>query len=501
MNISLSSVGRILRGPIQQRRNQGGLWGLVLIVLVGALVPVAFFLAATQASGRDRLGIGFFVHSFEVIAMALLGLGLVGYWALLVANLLEQNHPTLARLVPRHAQHLRAVFVSMWLLAIALATAGPGVFTGDVLGWAAGSAVALAALAAAVRWPMLWFAGCFAPILTTSALRWPWFSQALSALLRTWQAAPLAITVVLVVAGAAGLMSLVRNGDARHVASHAARKCRNLRFQSRMAGIQPLTAVDGPQGWTTRISSVPYTWWMRRVLARTDSALTTRLLIGLGPGAHWTTRVGGAFLLLGLGIVFVAAASLASISREIPSTLSGLSFGMMFGLIVATLQTQARLHQTQREQALLMLLPGTPRGGALNRWLSGHLTLNFMASWLAAGALMTSMGVAAERLDPGQIGRTLGQGRELLWVAMIPLIAYQWRRWYRMAAPTQLNALIPALLGLLLGAATWGTKLATGLGYAQIGTVVALVVLAWGACRWRRMGAEPSAFPVGRLAR
>ena len=70
-----------------------------------------------------------------------------------------------------------------------------------------------------------------------------------------------------------------------------------------------------------------------------------------------------------------------------------------------------------------------------------------------------------------------------------------------MAAPTQLNALIPALLGLLLGAATWGTKLATGLGYVQIGSVVALVALAWGVWRWRRMGAEPSAFPVGRLAR
>ena len=225
---------------------------------------------------------------------------------------------------------------------------------------------------------MLWFAGFFAPILTTSWLLAMVRPGTVGVAGCSGRRRPLAITVVLVVAGAAGLMSLVRNGDARHVASHGARKYRNLRFQSRMAGVQPLTAVDGPEGWTTRLSSVPYTWWMRRVLARPDSALTTRLLIGLGPGSHWTTRVGGAFLLLGLGIVFVAAASLTSISRELPATLSGLSFGMMFGLIVPTLQTQARLHQTQREQALLMLLPGTPRGGALNRWLSGHLTLNFL---------------------------------------------------------------------------------------------------------------------------
>jgi len=87
----------------------------------------------------------------------------------------------------------------------------------------------------------------------------------------------------------------------------------------------------------------------------------------------------------------------------------------------------------------------------------------------------------------------------MMLTAMIPLAAYQWRRWYRLPPPTQLSALFPTLLGLALAVAAWGVDRATGLGYLPIGGVLSLLTLAWGAVRWRCMADEPSAFPVGRL--
>ncbi|MEP6504575.1 MAG: hypothetical protein ABJD97_14650, partial [Betaproteobacteria bacterium] len=125
MNQDLSSIGRILVGPWQQRRSQGGLWGLALIALLCMLTAVA---VGVVSGGSAR--------SYAVVSIAVLGMGMLGGWAFLVLNVLEQNHPTFARLVPRHVGRLRATLVMAWMALVALAAVAATAFGSPTLAWA-----------------------------------------------------------------------------------------------------------------------------------------------------------------------------------------------------------------------------------------------------------------------------------------------------------------------------------------------------------------------------
>ena len=491
MNNDFSSIGRILVGPWQQRRNQGGLWGLGLIALLSTLV-VAVVAMVNSGSARG----------YAAITVPVLGpLWMLGAWALLVLNVLEQNHPTFARLLPRQVGRLRVTLVAAWATAVGLAAMAAACIGLPALAWATATAAGLLALAAALRWPLLWLLGCLSPFFTLRAQQMAWVHGAIDAVAAIWQAGDWAIALAVAGGGAVFLAALVRHGDARHAASYLARKDNNLRYQRCAAGADPLVPADGVAGWATRLRAISYAAWMRRLLARPDTSPMSRMLLGLGPAAHWTTRVLGALTTLTICLFVVAFSQASAFAPYMAGALGGLSLGAVAGIVIPTLQGSARLHQMQREQALLALLPGVRRQGALNRWLSGYLSLQFVASWLVALALAVLLERVALALVPGHSGKDIGDGRGLVQAALIPLLALQWRPWARMRAPTQLNSMLPYLLGVALAALTWGLKRLTGLGYLEIGTLYALASLAWFAVRWRRMGREPSAFPVGRLAR
>ena len=60
---------------------------------------------------------------------------------------------------------------------------------------------------------------------------------------------------------------------------------------------------------------------------------------------------------------------------------------------------------------------------------------------------------------------------------------------------------LPSLGPFLLGGVVLVLHTWAGVSYLAVAVAFALAALAWCAWRWWRMGSEPTAMPIGRLAR
>ncbi|HEY8977069.1 MAG TPA: hypothetical protein VIN75_22830, partial [Burkholderiaceae bacterium] len=214
-----SSLAHILASTWQQRRNAGGgLRGAAIVVALCFAAPVglsAWSLFCDPASvERVRQGI---------LASTLVGAGalVVAAWAMLVGNVLQQNHPTMARLVPGHVVRLRAALVAAWALLVLAAAAGPGFAFGAPLVWACETGLALAVLTAALRWPVLWAIGLVAPFVAPRLLATHEADQLVEALHATWLREDWLLTAVVLTAGALVMVGVVRSGGSRHRAGYA----------------------------------------------------------------------------------------------------------------------------------------------------------------------------------------------------------------------------------------------------------------------------------------
>jgi len=248
------------------------------------------------------------------------------------------------------------------------------------------------------------------------------------------------------------------------------------------------------------IARRPYGWWTDRLLARRDSPVMARLMVGLGPATHWTTRLrdGGLYVLLGGGMCAIVA---ALAGRDFGALiLPWLSFGLLTGACTPALQAAAQLHQTRREQALLVLLPGVPRGARLNRWLAWRMSLVFVVAALCGFALAAVLNAFAEAIQPGVVNRSTGGMALALFPALLPQVAWQWRQWARLRGATGFEMSMPGLAPVLLGLVALVLHLGAGIGYMAIGAAFAAAALLYCAWRWHRMAGEPTALPVGRLA-
>jgi hypothetical protein len=295
------------------------------------------------------------------------------------------------------------------------------------------------------------------------------------------------------------LVGVVRGGGARHSAAYASRQ----RLRDALSAPQDsATGACGNVGWLRgwTLAGRPYAWWLARLLARPASPVMSRLLAGLGPAAHWTTRVFQAFWFVVTSAALCALASPFFGSDMLAYVLPWLAFSVLTGLSTPALQAVPQLKRTQREQALLMLLPGVPRGARLNRWLAWQASASFMASALCAIAVAWGLDAIADAIRPGTSVTATGGITFGVAAALLPQVAWQWRRWARLRGPTGVQLTAPVLAPILLGAAVTVLHVTAGLGYLEAGAALAFAALAYGAWRWRRMGAEPTAFPTGRLA-
>ena len=496
----LPSIRRILAAPWHQRRNRDGLFAVALIVVLCAAAPIALY--AWSLCTNAELGGNLRQSAASTLRIALVTL-MVAWWAVVVANVLEQNHPVLARLAPRHPTRLRGA-----LLALAAAmSAFAGLMcwgVADSLAVAAGAALVLTFLAASVRWPMLWVVGSVAPYLVVVAVPGPRLQELADLLRVQWQAQRFTFAAAIAVAAALMVAGLIQDGGARHAASYETRRTRMLRFQARSRGERP--TGGGTRGFFDAVFNAPYHAWLRRTLARPASPAWSRAMLGLGPGVHWTsaaTAIVGTAVAILAGILLCKGVALVFpiVDGFIPVMLRSLAIGAMFGLVSPAMQVHQRLIQTRREQALIALLPGVPHQAALNRRLGWQMTAQFFLSWFGGFALMVAFSALATHLGPAAVELSYGDARALMVIGTLPFVALQWRRWARLPAPSSMNALAPTLLGALIAAMAWFGDMAGWFPLSAAGLAVALAALAWCALRWWRMGSEPGAFPIGRLAR
>ena len=119
MNITAYKL--ILAHGLQQRRNDQG-WRTLGIV--AALVFAAALVVIIWGSAQGARFVG---GNLLMMVVAI-------FWGGLVVNLLLQNQPNAARLVPGHVARLREVLVAGWLLASLLMTVALVVMTGPSCG-------------------------------------------------------------------------------------------------------------------------------------------------------------------------------------------------------------------------------------------------------------------------------------------------------------------------------------------------------------------------------
>jgi len=493
-----SSLAHVLASPWQQRRNAGGgLRGMAIVVALCGAAPVglAVWSLFCDPAGLDRVRQG-------IVASSLVGAGalVVVGWAMLVGNVLQQNHPTMARLVPGHVARLRTALVVAWAVVVLAAAAGPGFAFGAPMVWACETAAALAVLTAALRWPVLWALGLVGTFVAPRLLATHEADRLVDALHATWVREDWLMTAVVLTAGALVMVAVIRSGGGSHRTGYAMSRALARGF-GLCGGDSSCAASDLPMPPGLRtIARRPYAWWADRLLARRDSPVMARLLVGLGPATHWTTRVrdGVLFVLVGGGLCAIVA---ALAGREFGALVAPwLSFGLLTGACTPALQAVAQLHRTRREQALLVLLPGVPRGARLNRWLAWRMSLVFVVAALCGFALAAALNAFAETIQPGVVNRSTGGMALALFPALLPQVAWQWRQWARLRGATGFEMSMPGLAPVLLGLLALVLHLVTGTSYVAIGLAFAAIALAWCTWRWRRMADERTALPVGRLA-
>ncbi len=472
-----------------QRRNQGSLWMLGLIAAL-AVVPPLGVLALAVAHGSVAPEVSLGLRAVLGAIFQLVGLGL---WAAIVANLLQQNHPTAARLVPGHVRRLRRMLLATWAVMVVALGLLPGLLWTEPLAATTGAALTLAGVALIVRWPV---AGVcwFMLLLMLPQLIWRiqplWFDHAV------------ALTLGVTAACAVLVPRLARDGGTRHARAYARRLDRDRRSRAAREGAS--AANLSARGLGGAVATRPYFWCLRRQLARTDSPVSARLLLGLGPSLHWTSAA-NTLALSAAG--FATGCGLAAcLDLDLGQGLLGVaSVGVLFTVGVPLLQTRPRLWQVRGEQALLMLLPGVPRGGALNRWLGLRLSAQFALGLGGAIGLSAGMQALASAVADGHPVPDLAGFAHVIEAVLLPLAPLVWRRWHRLHAPAGAAGLTPALAAVALATAyemlNWLPDVGIGDHLDTLAGACFAASVAWCVLRWQRAGHEPAHLPVGRAAR
>lgn len=438
--------------------------------------------------------------AWKVFGVLMLGCLQAMWWSMFPA-LQSQNHPNPARLVPGQLPRLREVTVGLFLLLAVLSgvvgdrAMGRGL---DVMLWAGAG---LLAYALAMRWPWVWVAVWFVPA-TTSLWRGSAAWHMLSGAMGSWQAQqPVLQAGALMLAMAVLLWHLLLAGGPAHARQWA--RGRLLR--------QALTMESwGGKAWMLRSDARGWRWlqnafawarplWLDHVIrgARPTprSALARAELVALR-GVHWSTLMGAVGTVLGLAVLAALVADrLWSVpwSELLRHGSFGLFMGVMSMLVNPTLSAGTSLYQTRREQALLLLLPGMPRGQDLNRRLARRMALQFLACWTLAIALVLL--VSSLPKEPADAGFGL-----LYAAVMLPMGLLLWRNWARQGPPRGgLLALLVLCAMLAFALITW-LRRAHGVPAEAILAASAVLTLLAGWWRWRVAVQAPTAWPTGRWA-
>ena len=473
--LSQRPVMRVFASARHSLSQSGAIWPwLVLALTLAGFLPFELLLP----TGR-------WAKVVRGMTTAALCTAVLGAWVVFVLNVLQQNHPQWARLVPNHVATLRR--------ALYLGAAIVTVYAATLAAWAGWSAPVAALIVAsscafaafALRWPLLWLL----PLVALGTWQWQVKAGVPRTLGLLWQEVPWALAATVLAASGLALRAAVRVGGA----DHARAQIKLAATAATARGETPTVIHRGfNAGWfgPTRWSAWAYNTWMRCLLSRPGSSPGARLALGVGAQGHWSGALAFTLYLVLLVAILTALHTVVPLG-SFPDMLL-LPLGLA-GLMVP-LQVPVALWATRHEQALLTLLPGAPVGAALNRWLALRLAAidgAVLLSLMAVVALFSRIGGA----DPGRTGDIV-LGALVLGLLITPLL---WRDWARARAPSgpQHWALIGTTVMIGITAGVWVS------GYERswhelIGwtLLVGLPLAGW---RWRRLQQLPAAWPVGRI--
>ncbi len=484
-------VGVMLRAPWQWRRNEGA-WALagfglmVLLALATALAALAW-VPWPQA--------GFIVGVIAAVV-------LMSSWGLQFSTLLRLDHPHLAHLLPGHGRALRTAALTLWLLGVALSTAGVLLMARGLLGLgnlpvlvvALAAGATLLWLAMALRWWWMWgLIWLPLPVLDVFGL-WSRLEPALALLRGLWQAQPVLWTVVALTGMGVALCSLFGQADAAHARAYASRERLRRIAAAGAAGQRPPLATYGRWG---EVLGSPFQaladGWLANVLRSASlqpASVMARADLVLQGQQHWLRQL-AALALFQVVVVIGVALLTALLGEDVAVAFElghiGLGIGLLSMAIGPLLNPAGALWLTRREQALLVLLPGMPQGPGLNRLLARRQLRQFLLMWLAV--LPAFLGMVWWSGAPQVLG-FLG--------AALPLSALMWRDTSRLQTPTQLTSFLPYLLFIGLGLLSMvflrsQPTLLWPWALACLALTVAL--LSW---RWRGVSHWPQSLPAGR---
>lgn len=432
---------------------------------------------------------------------SLVGLATVlGLWVVVAASLLEQNHPHAARFVPGHLRGLREAALLAWLGFSGLAGLLLWQTTAGHLALPAALLIC-AALCVYIAWSQrnwaLWLLLCFGPIVAAPLrldMRWAPLWQAL---IELWRGQPWSVLALCLLALAPLLTGVFGHGDERHRAVYARRRRVRMAAREGMAGKQSgLAAFGRPGEWVDRPFNAVNSAWLAHVLARArrePASVMARAEIVLHGRQHWLHHLlglGVALALVGLGFAIAFALAGPQVGMAWKSGGLGMGIGLASAGFNPIFALPHMLWHSRREQALLVLLPGMPRGAALNRAVAWLQLRHFLLAWgVASAGLLLLADRAGQPLLACQP------------MAALPLgIVSLLRASAGMAAPRSWTAAAPVLGLLLIGTALWTLHLWLGLPLWLLAAASAVVSAGLFAWRWRRIGAAPQALPAGRLA-
>lgn len=422
---------------------------------------------------------------------------MLGVWLAMCGSLLEQNHPTAARTVPGHLHTLQRAALLGWALCAGITT---------LLLWA------IVPIPGA--WPLQWLSCGFIAVflLWASRMVWLWllltllspllgaFSATLAplgrALATLWSEHTAAMLLAGLLAQATLVVLAFGAGGARHSARYARQSLMRNAMRLQLDGRQVNAAAWGrPIEWLTRPFGQVIDVWQHHLLARADNGSPRNVLaranVVLHGAQHWMYQLMGlATLAVIVLVAFVAVSRLMQVplATFLPGALgmgiaiASMGFNPAFALPTA-------LWQSRREQALLCLLPGMPRGATLSRAVAaGHLR-NAGIAWLGTSLVLLALGLAAHN-----------DWLLCLPLAALPVMAINLTRPpAAMRAPQVMTTLWPvlaffAVTGMLYGLSRLGAPLAL---LAVAVPTLSAGLLAW---RWRALLRAPGALPTGRLS-
>jgi len=434
-----------------------------------------------------------------ILAAIFLCMLVLGVWGAAITSLLEQNHPTLAKVVPGHVESLRRNALAAWLLAVLLSAGAlrlgfpmlpPAV---DVLPAALVAAYIAWALRNWVLWFVVWLGPTFLaltglgrqlqPLWRAANERFadqPWLYTGLGLLAMGW-----------------GITQLFGEGGAAHVAAYARQSRMRVITRLGMSGAKPTLAMYGR--WGERVSAPlerAASAWLAHLIedaSPTQKSVMARAEVVLHGSQHWLRQALN-MLMVFAWVAFFFTIAIQTTPMNLDRAWTGGALGIAVGLATmgfspATALPSA-LWASRREQALLLLLPGMPQGQALNRAVAWRQTRQLLAAWALTAALMFTLSwlsgdwwLACLCI----VGLPMGLG----WLLRAPAA---------LRAPTSWTAILPLLLYMGASLSLYHLVKTFDLPIAPVGALGALAALAVSWWRWHTLMAAPTALPAGRSA-